>query len=683
MEIKDEHIKEAEKLLINKNKFDPIERVPFIKNLNSCDLLAVPGSGKTTALLAKLYCLSKHLPFKDGSGILVLSHTNAAVNEIKNNLQKYVPQLFEYPNFAGTVQSFVNKFLANPACFIKYGTYILQNDNDIYKKEAINFFYSLKYSRKGVKPKNLKNKLVGRVNYGKKGLTWEESESNVMDFLKYLEFDIVNRKILYNGTSFYTYSGSAKSYYLELEQWKEDLFSKGILNYRDSFYLAEWFIEDNPKIITLLQKRFKYVFIDETQDLEKYQIDIINKIFYSKEAPTVIQRIGDINQSIYNSGKKVKVQADWKPREPVMYLNDSYRLTKETADMVNFFTLDRQQNEDGNPRFVVNGKRELDNPIKPHLILFDDTTKSKLKEKFRELIKENRLEQASEGKKYGFRIIGWNAKWDDDENHNGKLRLEDIFEDYKKDSSSLKETYNSLSEYLQYFDKDKRTLEAARKAILNALIHILRIEGRTYKATIRGKEKDKYYTKKELMKKIQENENNYEDFKSKLFKWSFALATANKFEEVYNNVKEFIISDFKNWLNFEVSEKTNDFIGENFEKLILEQNESEEIQSDNINIEISTVHSVKGQTHCGTMYVETAYKKPVYETQKIIKETSNPLLLQEHKCNGVYDKQAVKMMYVGFSRPSHLLCFAVSKENIKDEIENYKNAGWEIIDLTE
>ena len=118
--IKNEHIKEAENLLINGNKFDNEERIPFIKNLNSCDLLAVPGSGKTTVLLAKLYCLSKHIPFKDGSGILVLSHTNAAVEEIERHLKRHCPNLFEYPNFVGTVQRFTDEFLANNGCFYKY-----------------------------------------------------------------------------------------------------------------------------------------------------------------------------------------------------------------------------------------------------------------------------------------------------------------------------------------------------------------------------------------------------------------------------------------------------------------------------------------------------------------------------------------------------------------------------------
>ena len=39
------------------------------------------------------------------------------------------------------------------------------------------------------------------------------------------------------------------------------------------------------------------------------------------------------------------------------------------------------------------------------------------------------------------------------------------------------------------------------------------------------------------------------------------------------------------------------------------------------------------------------------------------------------------MMYVGFSRPTHLLCFAVLKENVITDKEKFENAGWKWIDL--
>lgn len=36
-------------------------------------------------------------------------------------------------------------------------------------------------------------------------------------------------------------------------------------------------------------------------------------------------------------------------------------------------------------------------------------------------------------------------------------------------------------------------------------------------------------------------------------------------------------------------------------------------------------------------------------------------------------------MYVGFSRPTHLLCFSDLEENVKDDLENYKITNWVII----
>ncbi|HUX58355.1 MAG TPA: UvrD-helicase domain-containing protein [Bacteroidales bacterium] len=694
MIIKDDHIREAENLLINGIRFDGEERIPFIKNLNSCDLLAVPGSGKTTALLAKLYCISKHLPFNDGSGVLVLSHTNAAVDEIKNNLKKICPNLFGYPNFIGTIQSFVNKFLANHACLIKYGSYIAINDNDVFEREADKFFNSLPWKK--TEPKGLKNKLLGKLNIGKGDIGFDEKVENIKKFLKYFELNIIDRKVIYNESSFYTYCGSSQAYYLELEGWRESLFKKGILNYKDSFSLGEWFLENYPEIKAFLKKRFKFIFIDEMQDLEKFQIDIIDKIFYEECSPSIMQRIGDINQSIYSSGKRVKVKADWVPRNQ-LYLKGSNRLTSEIANIVNFFTLDRQVDEEGHPRFVVYGLRQLKSEIKPHILLFDYDSMDSLQEKFKELIMRFSLPETSEAKKYGFKIIGWNAKWDDDD-HGGKLRLEDIFDSYKKELKANKESYDSLSKYLQLFDYEKTTLEAARKAVLNALIHVLRIEGKTYLVRIRGNEVSRYFSKDELIKFIKSPENNcdYELFKKLIYVCANRLTIKREYDIVYNFLKKFITSKFKTWFNLTINQETQSFIGNEFEEIVITSNASAtEADSDNeIKIDIGTVHSAKGQTHCATMYVETSYFD--YETNKLKvvskKATSTspeeylpyPLLGQEHSYRPQKDsraKEALKMMYVGFSRPTHLLCFACLKENITD-IDCYGDAGWEVIDLT-
>jgi len=477
---------------------------------------------------------------------------------------------------------------------------------------------------------------------------------------------------------------------------KLNLLKKAILHFDDCYYVARKYLLKHPNICKILQSRFKYLFIDEMQDLEKFQIDVIEMIFTSENSNTTIQRIGDINQAIYNSSKKVKVQADWQPRNQ-MYLNNSNRLTSEIASIVNYFTLDRQQDYHGNPRFIVNGLRQNSSQIQPHLIVFDDLTKGNLEMAFSKLIIDNSLQILPEAKKYGFKIIGWNASWSDDEVSNNKLRLENIFPRYKKDANSSKDNYDSLSKYLQILDRKKRTLAPAMKAILNSLITVLKLENKTYESTFRGRQVNRFFTKDQLINAIKnrDNSSDYELLKSKLYDWSFTLMVKNQPESVYVQVKSFILNEFKDWFGLTVIEDTNEFIGEQFEKIEITLPQNEDINPNDIKIDVGTVHSAKGQTHCATMYVETSYHD--YETNKLKvvaqRETvrkaevilPNPLLGQEHAYRIDKDKRAkesMKMMYVGFSRPTHLLCFAVLKDNMTYNYNEYENAGWRIIDLT-
>jgi hypothetical protein len=56
----------------------------------------------------------------------------------------------------------------------------------------------------------------------------------------------------------------------------------------------------------------------------------------------------------------------------------------------------------------------------------------------------------------------------------------------------------------------------------------------------------------------------------------------------------------------------------------------------------------------------------------------SPLFVNNVEIDGIYAKQAIKMMYVGFSRPTHLLCFAALHENVKDHVAKFDEAGWRI-----
>lgn len=734
MKIEDKHIIEAQQIFINGNEFDKTERIPFIKNLNTIDLLAVPGSGKTTALMAKLYCLSKQLPLKDGSGILVLAHTNSTVDEIEKDLKKHCPNLFEYPNFIGTIQSFVNKFLANPANLIKYDSYLYKVDDEIANKKIVdsikklqfsnslkNYFFFQIYGQKtllskkslmeeyhitDVKAKEYIKILKDQKILTAKGLSYNKVKNNdalsilkiderLKDILKsthdeakklvdkekderaiIYRLDLIEEKFLYGNSPFSFESESGK----ELLKIIESQLKDGIVRFKDCFSLASWYLHNFPNVKEQLQQRFKYVFIDEMQDLEKYQIDIIDDIFFREDSETIIQRIGDPNQSIYN---KVKDECDWKPRN-IKYLNGSNRLSSKNAELVNCFTF---KNLD--EKFKVVGERKLapdEKEIRPHLVLFSNETKEQLKGKFEEIIKSHNLHNLEEKKK-GFKIIGWTGERKNE--GDGNLCLHTIF-GYNKLSKSKKEDFDSLSKYLQLFNQEKETLEAIRKSILNALITILRFEDIKIVKKIRGRSVERFYTKSDLINYIKNYSDNeaYENFKDKLYCWCFDSVSSKNHRLIFNSVKKFIENEFKDWFGLELNHKTQLFI---FEYVDENKIKNKKIVEDGLGIEVATVHSVKGQTHCATMYVETAYKKPIYETLKLKEASKNqsikkrqsktiPLFKQLQSCETLTGIEALKMMYVGFSRPTHLLCFAVLEENVKDDIEKYKAADWVIND---
>ncbi len=84
IQITDDDIRWAEAILGKDIHFDE-EHINVIKCIESKDVQAFPGSGKTTALVAKLAILAKKWP-ASFQGICVLSHTNVAREEIEKRL---------------------------------------------------------------------------------------------------------------------------------------------------------------------------------------------------------------------------------------------------------------------------------------------------------------------------------------------------------------------------------------------------------------------------------------------------------------------------------------------------------------------------------------------------------------------------------------------------------------------
>lgn len=661
-----EDIAYAESILLKSGQTFDKERLSFITNFETLDLQAVPGSGKTTALLAKLLILEKHLPLKKDRGVLVLSHTNAAINEIKDRIGQYCPKLFSHPNFIGTIQSFTDIFLAIPAYGIKYKQKPVRIDNEIY------------------------NETISRIiGYNKNGFVKQE-RNNAINYTKNFNVLFSYRFKFNNGTLQLakSISGDAleiktpnrrkeKFTSIELDRIAEWLYltklkvlEAGILCYDDAYLLADIILTEIPSYISHLQKRFKFVFVDEMQDMEKHQFDLLERLFIGEGSLSYYQRLGDVNQSIYS--KSVDSNTIWNQRSKKIFISGSHRLSKPIAKVVERFALTaspvkgRMKDLDGN-----------DIEIKPVIISYDVEKITEVIPTFAKHIKLLINDGAiihNENNKY--EAIGW-RKHHEDVN---KICISDYWPNFSSSEKSKNIDYVVLEDYLKFSEKNNITLAPLRKSILNSFCRVLYIEG------IRD-EFTRVYTITKLIRYFRSLDNDeYATLKLNLYNWCVALNN-DELKTALSQIRAYI-PEFLNCFEKQI-DRSVQFINDSSDiENIDETDEQDHTYSKNgINIKIGSVHSVKGQTHTATLYLETFFSKGAgnYESERLSEQIKGQPIkeyLDSYK-GGSVEKivQSARMAYVGFSRPTHLLCFAIENSRLEKFANEIDKNDWDVIQI--
>lgn len=677
--ITDEDINYAERILLPEGKNFDEERIKFIRNLDTLDLQAVPGSGKTTALLAKLLILERKLPFNDGSGILVLSHTNSAIDEIIHKIKIHCPKLFSYPNFIGTIQRFTDEYLAIP-----YGHNILDVrigwiDIEKYEERLWGNFQRIAWAKEYEQPtKWFYSRHIKRAKQESK--TGSKTEKVICNELieqevKSLYYDFTTNTINSSFNHEPILKTNTNLKFIGLKLIIEEVIGSGIISYDYAYCLGKSYIQEIPLVKILLQKRFRYVFVDEMQDMDEHQYNLLESIFYDEgKSISIYQRIGDKNQAIFNS---VKVSDIWNDRELVLPLKGSQRLNKPIADVLNYFALYR------NETFEIIGLRN--GGLKPHILLYNNDTIKDVIPFFSDIIKTyKKNDKLVDLDKYPIKVISWSTEWKTQEEKDDltKIRLVDYHSKFEKDKNRPKQDYDCLKSYLLFFDHRKQTLEPIRKNILNALLKVLRLE------EIED-DKKRYFTKRTFLaylydKDLLESTNNYETLKLYLYNWSIGIIR-NKIEEMWNEIKLYIpefIRIFGKEINKSSHFITDDTGHEREEEENINENNPNQLQIDGLNIEITTIHGAKGQTHCATLYLESYYHQDgkgenskSYESERLADQfLGKPISMDA----GQHVKESLKMAYVGLSRATNLLCLAIHEDRFKKHLSNIDNDKWEI-----
>ena len=634
-----EQIRIAEKALLPEGKLFDEERVAFIENLDTLDLHAVPGSGKTTALLAKLIALEQHLPFEDRSGILVISHTNAAVDEIRKKIGHICPRLFGYPSFVGTIQSFVDNFLAIPYYKMAYKRSPIRIDDEIYYENhypdySLRSFLARRQDRK-------------KILY---------------------EYRLINDQLSLGLSGSPFPFGPATATYQKIYKIKKKLREDGFLCFDDGYILAHEYLVNFPAVINIIRKRFKYVFVDEMQDMYKHQYDLIESIFGNVQE-ICFQRIGDKNQAIYNSD--TEILDTWQTRN-VKELNGSHRLHPATARIVQSLAL--------SPINIIGHKQNPDGSaidIQPIMLVYDDDSVHEVIPYFagiiRVLINEGKIDTTTQ---HIHKAIAWTTSKPGEVARG--IKLNNYHQSYSKNSSKLKINYPCIESYLHFYETGINKLASIRKSILNAILRVLRIE------EINNPVSGRSFTKKSLADYIrQEKFLFYEEFKLKLYQ-TIALIAGGKTPEALDSLKG-LARDVLTTLGGSVRNSVS-FINTPHPDLVgpataTPEQKSNQYSKDGVTIEVTTVHSAKGQTHTSTLYMESFYqtnvgRKGQYESSRIADQLQGIALPDSaHE----YIKQSMKMTYVGFSRPTHLLGFAVHRSRFDSLYDGKLNIDlWDV-----
>lgn len=629
--VTDEDIQEVEKFLgIQFNE----GQKKVIRFWDTVDIQACPGSGKTTTLAAKLIILISKLPPGLQQGICVITHTNIAVKEIKEKLGHYASFYSRYPNHFGTIQSFVDKYLAIPA---------YKNEFKKAPKIVDDQLYNMEISKLPQLQK------TGTLNY----LVLKNIEPGYLSFNKqeFIVADSVNNPtpLTVSGIS----AAKWKVHYDRIVSAKNYLLSEGYLKYDEAYAIAFKSLRNNLGLKKIFELRFPIIFIDEMQDMELHQSEIITQLFGNSNS--VIQKIGDVNQAIY-SRVNSNGAAEWKPViNPDLHLKQSNRISNNLADLIKGICISPQEMEGWiNPA-----------PIKPVIIVYTAASINKVKDKFAELIFDNNLMDKGIIKCIGSRI------------GQSKLNINSYWNDFNR--QIIKTELSNLNAYLHQIKKliklDKNTRES-RKLFLEIFCKALKL------CKVKNPNTNYYYTPYSLIDFLVKTNKEalVQDINLIISNWIIEVSKQNDVEARVIDFIDILLVAFSGAKNedltFFLTDKTdNEENGKVENKVYKYQKNDREIE-----IHFDTIHGVKGETHTATLYIECFVR--IFDIGgKVIKfiasdEKGRAKLRKEDAC-----KKQLPMAYVALTRATHFFSIAIDKDRFehtyKEYFENNKNS-WDL-----
>ncbi|MBQ4627892.1 MAG: ATP-dependent helicase [Clostridia bacterium] len=251
-------------------------------------LLAVPGSGKTTVLVARLgyMILCKNIAPQN---ILALTYTKAATEDMRARFRSFFGEKLANKIEFRTINSIADKIIKK---YTDRPFEIIDDTKEIVKK-------ILQRTQTSFPTENEINEAITKIAYYKNMMIRPEKiedEDDAEIFGIYNEF----------------------------------LKQSSLMDYDDQLVYAHTILRKYPRILEYFQDRYQYICVDEAQDTSKLQHEIIRLLAMKYNN---IFMVGDEDQSIYGfRAAYPRALTEFRsnyPNASVYYMETNYRSTKE------------------------------------------------------------------------------------------------------------------------------------------------------------------------------------------------------------------------------------------------------------------------------------------------------------------------------------------------------------------
>lgn len=269
-------------------------------------IVAGAGSGKTRVLMARIEYLIDTIGIWPNR-ILAITFTNKAANEMKERLEKQMPDVARDVRIS-TIHSLCVRILREDSLAAGYPKNFQILDRDDQESVLRPIYKSLNLTKKDLSP----SEALSYISNNKSAdISWQNAKAVA-----------------------YSMDGKIKaSIYERYEKTLEDMKA---MDFDDLLLQTNKLLKTDPQVRQKWQNRLDYLHVDEFQDVDPVQYSIIKLL---KRDDAVLCVVGDPDQTIYTwRGAAVDIILNFEqdfPGAVTVVLNENYRSTKSILDASN------------------------------------------------------------------------------------------------------------------------------------------------------------------------------------------------------------------------------------------------------------------------------------------------------------------------------------------------------------